>query len=38
MYQPPQVVASYDAADLLRDAFGQGSDDVLPMSTQRRPL
>ena len=37
-YQSPRVVASYDAADLLCDAFGQGSDDVVVLSGQSRPL
>jgi hypothetical protein len=26
MYSSPQVLASYDAADLMSEAFGQGSD------------
>lgn len=38
MYQPPRVLASYDAADLLCDAFGQGSDEVIVLSSQRVPL
>lgn len=35
MYQSPRVVASYDAEDLLCDAFGQGSGDVLESSNRR---
>lgn len=26
MYSPPTVLASYDASDLMSEAFGQGSD------------
>lgn len=38
MYQSPRVLATYDAGDLLCDAFGQDSGTVFDYSSGRRPL